>query len=399
MGLALCLAAHLAARSPASHAVEASRTVPTAAGEPRDKEDTLARPDADAGSQGDRGDLSGRVEVGARVMALFAYERPRVETTDLATRRTVLVDRELLTPSVASARIDLKADVATGVRLVLEADLEGPDLKDAFVELKSRRWLMRVGQLKMPISAFELESRWRLPAARRGSLHDFLSDQLGLMGRRVGALGQLKGGGFWDPELTVGVFQPIHWGVDAGDALEMSSPTDAVLVGRFSVSPAGVEIAAVGQRRVTQTMQGTRPYWTAGLDLTGELEFGHSRTRYWAEGLFGSSFIDHDPQSDQTVSFWEARALVAHRWGGRRGGELYLEPFLQGGMLDPDVSNVADGFIEGMGGVNAGHWRRTRLALQLEWARPYRNFPRQYFGAGEVRVRHTAVLVLLGAAI
>jgi hypothetical protein len=340
------------------------------------------------------------VEIHGRVFAAAAYEDGRVETRDLATNNLVLLDRTVLTRSVPSARASLRALIVKNVALVLEADFAGrPKLKDGFVQVRTKRWLIRAGQLKMPISAFNLESPWRLPLARRGLLHDLLSDQMGLSGRRLGGMAQVKGGGYWDPAITAGLFQPVRWGADAGDPLETTRPGDAVLVGRFSVTPGGVELAAVGQRRVTLTSGGIRAYWAAGLDVTGDLDFERSGLRYWAEALYGSSYLDYDPTTNQTVRFWQARALVGYRWGGLRKGRLYLEPFVTAGSLDPDVSNVADNFLELMGGVNLGHWRQTRITLQLEWDHARRNFPRQFFeGWPDVRVRHTAAVLQLGAA-
>ena len=166
------------------------------------------------------------------------------------------VDRDTLNLEVSSARFGLKVEVLDWVSLVLEGEFAGNvKLRDGFVQAKRKHWAVRGGQFKMPISVFTLESPWQLPLARRGWLHELLSDHMLLSGRREGFQAQALGGGSLDPALTVGAFRSIQWGTDAGDAIPNPGLDDQTLVARLSVTPKGIEVAAVGQRRVTVVQQ------------------------------------------------------------------------------------------------------------------------------------------------
>jgi hypothetical protein len=101
-----------------------------------------------------------------------------------------------------------------------------------------------------------------------------------------------------------------------------------------------------------------------------------------------------------TPTFVEARVLTGWRWGGLKRGKLYVEPFATIGVLEPDTSVIDDLFVEVMGGVNVGHWRSTRLTLQLEWAQASRNFPRSMFFDFQQRflASHRAAMLQMGAA-
>jgi hypothetical protein len=171
-------------------------------------------------------------------------------------------------------------------------------------------------------------------------------------------------------------------------------------VARLSVTPKGIEVAAVGQRRVTVVQQ-PRGYYTAGLETTGDIEFERTGVRFWAEGMGGTSWLAYDPTSTATVNFVTARALAAFRFGGLSKGELFLEPFATFGFLEPDTDSIDDLYWELMAGVNMGHWRYTRATLQFELGRSDRNFPSvQYFSAfgREPLYRHLAVVLMVGAA-
>src|SRR6185436_17470934 len=112
------------------------------------------------------------------------------------------------------------------------------------------------------------------------------------------------------------------------------------------------------------------------------------------------SWYKADPTLPGTPTFVEARTLWGWRWGGLKRGKLYLEPFATVGVLEPDTSVVADLFVEAMAGVNVGHWRSTRLTLQLEWTSAGRNFPRSMFFDFEQRflAAHKGAVLQAGAA-
>ena len=337
-----------------------------------------------------------RAELRGRVMSLASYEHQRVPGAMMPQ-----VDRDTLNLEVSSARFGLKVEVLDWVSLVLEGEFAGRvRLRDGFVQAKRKHWAVRGGQFKMPISVFTLESPWQLPLARRGWLHELLSDHLLLSGRREGFQAQALGGGALDPALTLGAFRSVQWGTDAGDPIPNPGFDDQTLVARLSVTPAGIEVAAVGQRRVTVVQQ-PRAYYAASLESTGDFEFERTGVRFWAEGLGGTSWLGYDPNSTATVNFLTARALAAFRFGGLSKGQPFLEPFATFGFIEPDTDSVDDLYWELMAGLNMGYWRFARATLQFELGRSDRNFPTvQYFSAfgREPLYRHMAVLLMVGAA-
>ncbi len=337
-----------------------------------------------------------RIELRGRVMTTALYEHQRVPGGV-----EPQVDRDTLNLEVSSARFGLKVDVLDWVSLVLEGEFAGRvRLRDGFVQAKRKHWALRGGQFKMPISVFTLESPWSLPLARRGWLNELLSDHLLLSGRREGFQAQALGGGSLDPALTLGAFRSVQWGSNAGDPIPNPGLDDQTLVARLSVTPKGIEVAAVGERRVT-VVQSPRAYYAAGLESTGDIEFERTGVRFWAEGQGGTSWLGFDPNSTATVNFITARVLAAFRFGGLSRGQPFIETFATFGLLEPDTDSIDDLYWEAMAGVNMGHWRYTRLTLQFELGRADRNFPSvQYFSAfgREPLYRHRAVLLMVGAA-
>jgi hypothetical protein len=337
-----------------------------------------------------------KIELRGRVMTNAILEHQRVPGAAVPQ-----VDRDTLNLEVSSARFGLKVEVLEWVSLVIEAELAGRvRLRDGFVQARRKHWSLRAGQFKMPISVFTLESPWNLPLARRGVLNDLLSDHLLLSGRRAGYQAQLAGGGSLDPALTLGAFHSVQWGTDAGDPIPNPDIDDQTLVARLSITPKGIEVAAVGLRRVTVVNQ-PRAYWAAGLESTGDIEFERTGVRFWAETNAGTSWLGYDPNSTASVNFFTARLLGAFRFGGLSRGQPFFEPFATFGILEPDTDSIDDLYWEAMAGVNMGHWRYTRVTLQFEMARSARNFPTvQYFSAFglEPLYRHQAVLLMVGAA-
>lgn len=355
---------------------------------------------------GDAGEASGavvettgaRVELRGRVMAISRYEYQQVPGAGGAPDYQNRLNLEL-----DSARFGLKVEVLDWLSAQLEAELAGTRarIRDGFVQAKRKRWALRAGQFKIPFSVFTLESPWNLPLARRGWLHELLTDHLLLSGRRQGFQAQIIGGGSLDPTLTVAAFRPVAWGTTAGDPLINPAPEQQTVMGRLSVTPAGIELAAVGQRRVTFTDR-RRGFWAAGLESTGDLEFEQTGLRFWAEAHAGSSWLAYDPANiAANLRFLSGRALGAFRFGGLARGDLFLEPFASFGLLEPDADSIEDLYLEAMAGVNMGYWRRARLTLQFELGHAQRNFPTvQYFAAfeREILYRHRAVLLMVGAA-
>ena len=99
---------------------------------------------------------------------------------------------EALSLSVPSARASAcGSSMLEWVSLVLEAEIAGNvRLRDGFVQAKqaSTGWCAP-GSSRCPSPSFHLESPWTLPLARRGWLHELLSDHMLLSGRREGVHG------------------------------------------------------------------------------------------------------------------------------------------------------------------------------------------------------------------
>jgi hypothetical protein len=359
------------------------------------------------------------LELHGRVMALAAYERRTLRTFafDAATAQAIPQrgSKDHLVLGLENARLGAEARVLERVSIVVEADFaDGAELKDGFVQYKSKRWLLRAGHFKRPISVFTLESPWRLPLARRGLLQEQLADNLALFGRRVGGTARLKGGGALDPSLTLGVFQSVSFVANeaASPKIDRSEPIDRpalgqqTLVARAAVTPWGSEIAAVFQLQKGAWADLPRKpplLWTAGGELAVDRELGAGGLRVWAEAYVGTSVYDETPTDFGRHVFGAGRALAAFRFGGAAQGAGFVEPFVMGGALDPRGGAGSDLFFEAVAGVNVGHWRRSRVTLQLELARAGAAFNRSgFFGSGRGErddlVRHRAVVLETGAA-
>ena len=69
---------------------------------------------------------------------------------------------------------------------------------------------------------------------------------------------------------------------------------------------------------------------------------------------------------------------MAYRFGGVVPEAPYVEPYLFGGIFDPDVKVASDLAWEATAGVNFGFFNRARVTLQAEMDRAQRNFPTGY---------------------
>jgi hypothetical protein len=309
------------------------------------------------------------------------------------------VDSDAFAITLPSARAGLKAKVTERVSLTLEAEFGGgrANIRDGYIQAKAKRWLVRAGRFKMPLSAFTLESPWTLPRAQRGLMDDILSDHMLLSGRREGLMGRIEGGGFWDPSLSVGVFQSLE---------TLTRPRDLTSVVRAAVEPGKTEIALVGQRR-SNLLGVPRDFWAGGLDVKSDESIGGLGFRGWAEARVGESWFRQGAlltAQEQAVApaktFFEVRAMAALRKGGALEGDAYGELFFSGGLLDPDTDVVQDHLLELSGGFNLGQWLKTRLTFELVHTRASQNFPTVIFQEMLLPslARQTAALLQAGAA-
>ena len=267
--------------------------------------------------------------------------------------------------SLESARIGATYRLE-GVKLEVEAELEGrASVRDAFAELDVGRGKeVRVGQFKSPFSALMLESSWKLPTVGRGVIHDLLTDELQVGGRRPGAQVELKGKGFLRPRLEAGIWQGT--GQDGEPRSDQTSEAMAETAGaRVSARPGPVEIGISGAWRAAQpvTSMPFERFWVAGADLSVETDW---RLRSWIEGGAGSSWADDDPLDGDHAVFGYGRAVAAWRLGGAEDGAPYVEAFGAAGSLDPDVDVRDDLVWETAAGINAGRWKRWRGQLQFQ---------------------------------
>jgi hypothetical protein len=211
-----------------------------------------------------------------------------------------------------------------------------------------------------------------------------LRDRLQVAGRQPGLMGTWRGGGSYAPRVYLGVFQ----GRGADDQLQGDSLKSAV---RASLELGRAEVGAFFEHRDGEPVDGLgiERFWCAGADLTVSTQ----GLRAWIDLFVGSSWIDSIPQDDEEPRFVMGRAIVAYRLGGEKAGQFYVEPFVSGGALDPDLDIRKDLIGEFGGGVNVGAWRRGRLQVELEWHEVQKNTP--IFFAATDRI---AFVTQIGAA-
>jgi hypothetical protein len=362
---------------------------------------TLAHAEDEPGDSGEKkpkkekkkGKLDDKLSFGGRVFARTAMTRVGDDGPFQAQA------------AIASARVGasyrwemLRADV--------EFELVTEKLKDAFLRLRlldaDTTVDVRAGQFKMPFSAIQLESGWKLPVADRGIISGVLTDGLQVAGRHAGVDLEAKLAGAMKPKLVAGIFQGTN---DLGDPL--SAPASAgfgqTVVVRGTIEPVdGVEIGVAGGER-----SGGFPTipvkvlhrWSGELDVTVDVAAGPGRVRLWAEGMAGSSWLIAEPAPGNTrTTFVGGRALAAWRHGGAEAGDCFVEPYAMFGMIDADSNATDDVVMEATGGIGYGAWDVWRLQLELEVWRVGENAPAGIaLGSGLVSANSTSLVLQAGA--
>ncbi|HKY39820.1 MAG TPA: hypothetical protein VJN18_27975 [Polyangiaceae bacterium] len=325
----------------------------------------------------------GSLQLKGRVFALSELAQ-RTETVVGPSGGLVTRDVTSLDLSLGSARFAVEyRSPLRWLSMDLELEIAGrPELKDAYI-LAGKRFFARAGQFKIPTAALELESPWTLPLARRGLIHDLLTEWLDVAGRRPGLALGYRGKGGLKPKLTLGAFQGATLSeVVPGDrdvALIDEASMDAQsLAARAELKLALVHVGAWYEHRVGSKVPREFSHFpTFGLDVTLDHTFGGGGVRVWLDAGGGKSLYVNDdkPDAGEDPLYVVGRALVGYRFGGVALGDPYLEPFGFFALLDPDTEVVADFATEAALGVNAGYWDRGRVTLQAEMTNGQRNFP------------------------
>ena len=300
--------------------------------------------------------------------------------------------------SIASARLGLRYHWKKYLRARLEVELrKSAKLRAAYIDLEPVDELtVRAGLFKIPLSPMELTSSWDLPVADRGLISTILRDRLQVAGRRVGAAVAWTPGASedkddpWQFRARAGYFQGVD---DLGDLLDATAADAFGKVGaaRLDLGPFG----ATGEIRQGRpdVLGPIRTAWAASADATVDLD----GVRLWLEATVGSSWLVAEPTRERAL-FVEARGLIATRLGGAKAGAVYVEPYVMGGIVDPDRELADDLVFETTAGINLGMWKRWRLQVELEIWRFARNVPIGFVVPAAVTVDRTAVVTQLGAA-
>lgn len=288
--------------------------------------------------------------------------------------------------------------------LSAEAELElsrKPRVKDAYVEA-GKRFFVRAGQFKLPAPKLELMSLWSLPQARRGLLHDVLTDWNDIAGRAPGIAVGYRDAGPSRLRLVLGAFQ--------GSTLKqvVAGDRDVELVSHASLGAqtvaARAEIALGGmawgawceQRVVSRAIAQFRHLPAFGVDVGWPVQAGPGVLQLRVDATAARGVYAHAAlERPGTPWFTAARALASYRFGGRAVGQRYLESFAFLAALDPDLRVVSDRLLEAALGLGFGYFQRARVTLQGEVTRARRNFPSDLL-AGE-QPDHVSLLLQAGA--
>jgi hypothetical protein len=349
----------------------------------------------------------GQIKLGGYLFArgdLARLDQTTVDSMGVPVRRDVNTF-DLSVPS-ARFRLDYQSPWEW-LTSQLEVDFAGNvDLRDAYVQAKGKQVALRMGQFKMPVLAMQMESPWVLPLVRRGLIHDLTVDWLDVAGRLPGTMLTLREK-FGDirPKLFLGVFQARRFveidldGSRDTDLVRQRSLSSQKFVARGQVDIGSVEIGAVYEHRLgSPAFSQLLRLWTAGGDVTVNHVFATGGLRIWVDALAGASWYELAAKSadGKYATFVTGRALVAYRFGGVVPEAFYIEPYVFGGVFDPDVDVTTDLVWEATAGVNVGFFGRARVTLQAEIDRAQRNFPIGYLAG--ISPDRMGMLVQVGLA-
>ena len=331
-----------------------------------------------------------RLEFKGRIIARAQLTTRRLDIvgSDLTAREQT---RKSLDLTVPSARVGFHYRThIPGVSAAASLELaDKPKLKDAYLQAKHGALGLRVGQFKLPGSPFETANRLALPSAGRGFIHDILTDRLEIGGRRPGlaGFGELELKKDAALELTLGAFQGSYLEDEATRdraLLSMRALGAQTVVARVEGALGVAQLGVTGNYRVgtSQLLQAEdepEHFWSGGVDGAIDAWLGFGGLRLWADVNVGESwFVAAKRSSTGKPLYTAVRAMAAFRGGGRERGQLYVEPYVLLGGLDPDAKVSHDLATEAAAGVGVGFWQRGHVTVQGGLTRTQRNFSESF---------------------
>lgn len=358
----------------------------------KDKREKDLDGDVETGSMGGEEDIEGDgklerrspVTIGGRVFA-----RGELVDTDAAPWTGQL--------SLASARLgaSYRWKDRLRVKAVVEAAGKNVKVRDAFVETAAGGGVhVRAGRFKVPVSALELESAWRLPTIDRGAVAVVLEDGIGLTGRRAGVAASWAA----DPARVTAVASQSAATTGDEPARDLTDGAGVSISLRGEVAlGAGIRFGVIGSNREVNYVAGVGRYWAAGLDTEIDLDEVGLGLRVWADLLVGTSHLGATSADDST-RFIATQAAAGWRFGGAKKGKPYLEPYALGAYFNPDTDHRRDELTDLIVGVAAGRWKRWRVQAQVSLTNVKANRPAGLGGFDVDVDDRTSASVQLGAA-
>lgn len=296
---------------------------------------------------------------------------------------------------LASARIGVDYQWRKRVRAKLSMEARG-SVRDAFVEVPLAHGLrLRAGRMKLPIGALEQASAWTLPTIERGLAAAVLADGIGLTGRRDGVELRWRGDGAGRPTVTLAAAQGTN--VLGDDLVGAVADGAAITVAaRVEVEPCPwYRLAVVGASRAYNPAVEVTRYWSATAEAEVDLAPFDSGLRVWADATVASAHFG--AATGESTRFVATAATAGYRFGGRDGGEPYLEPYASASWVNPQGDHARDDVTEVVVGVAGGRWRRWRLQAQFAYGNAKALRPGGLLGTADVN-DHQAIAAQVGTA-
>lgn len=257
--------------------------------------------------------------------------------------------------SLTRARIGLTLRYKKLVRITIEPDFAGGDADpaDVFLQLRPVSYLdLRIGQHKSPYGLMELESRWRLPAQRRGLVSSVVRSRLGIGGRRLGLKARVRLKKLrLKPRFEMGAYR------DTAD----DRGTDGALF--MSIRPflKGAKLALAGYAKAEATSDQKYGY-------AGAISFLYNRKAWYVGAEFmivRARLLSLDGTgANQDATLYAARALLAYKI---KLSDFRLQPFVGFDGIDPNGRTRSDLGFSARGGLNLKFKKIIRTSAEVEY--------------------------------